>query len=100
MSNNEFKKMQNNLGGLLSISNFFSTTEDKSLAMIYAGLSNEDETAIIFEIKIEPSLTEIMNPFVNIQEFSHFGEAEKEWLFSFGCIFRIVHIEKGIDNQP
>jgi tetratricopeptide (TPR) repeat protein len=100
MSNNEFKKLQNNKDGLLSVSNFFSTTEDKSLAMIYAGVSNDDETAMVFEIKIEPSLTDIMSPFANIQEFSNFGQAEKEWLFSFGSVFRIVDIKEGIDNQP
>ncbi|CAF1365570.1 unnamed protein product [Rotaria sordida] len=100
MSNSEFRKIQNNKGGLLSISNFFSTTEDKSVAMIYAGISNDDEIAMMFEIKIESSLTEITSPFANIQEFSNFGQAEKEWLFSFGCVFRIVDIKQNIDNQP
>jgi tetratricopeptide (TPR) repeat protein len=100
MSNNEFEKIRNNKGGLLSVSNFFSTTEDQSLATIYAGISNDDETAMIFEIKIEPSLTDTMSPFANIQEFSNFGQAEKEWLFSFGCVFRIVNITKGTNNQP
>ncbi|CAF3295166.1 unnamed protein product [Rotaria socialis] len=100
MSINEFEKLQNNKGGLLSISNFFSTSENKSLAMIYAGISNDDEIAILFEIEIQPFLIEITSPFANIQEFSHFGQEEKEWLFSFGCVFRIVELEPGVNNQP
>ncbi|UJR16956.1 hypothetical protein I4U23_003854 [Adineta vaga] len=100
MSNNEFEKIQNNKGGLLSVSNFFSTTEDQSLAMIYAGVTNEKETAMVFEISIELSLTDQTNPFANIQEFSTFGEAEKEWLFSFGSVFRIVDIKQSENNQP
>ncbi|CAF1494641.1 unnamed protein product [Adineta ricciae] len=100
MSKDEFEKVRNNKGGLLSISNFFSTTEDLSLATIYAGVTSDEETAMIFEISLDSSLTDQTNPFANIQQFSTFGQTEKEWLFTFGSVFRIVDIKKGMNNEP
>jgi hypothetical protein len=53
MSTKEFEKLKSNSGGLFSISNFFSTTEYKELAIIYAGVSNDDEIAVLFEIELK-----------------------------------------------
>lgn len=93
MSMKEFDKLKSNTGGLFSISNFFSTTEYKDLAMIYAGTTNDDEVAVLFEIEL--NCCRVHNsPYANIGNVSHFGDGEREWLFSMCSIFRIKEIHE------
>lgn len=100
MSKDEFRKIRQNKGGLLSISSFLSTSEDRSLARTYAGISDDIEEAVIFEINYDYQLSAMISPFANIQDLSHFGTVEKEWLFSLGSVFRINHIEKPGSHDP
>ncbi|CAF1300786.1 unnamed protein product [Adineta ricciae] len=93
MSIREFDlKLKNNEGGLLSVSNFFSTSTNPGMALIYAGESDREEAAIIFNIAIDLNHAK-NNPFACIERFSYFGDVEGEWLFSMGTVFRIGAIE-------
>jgi tetratricopeptide (TPR) repeat protein len=101
MMKKDFEKIRQNKGGLLSVSSFLSTSENSSLARIYAGLSNDVEEAILLEINIDHDLgAAATSPFANIQALSHFGQDEKEWLFSLGPVFRITGIKKAEINGP
>jgi hypothetical protein len=74
----EVNVIRQNKGGLLSVSSFLSTSEDSSLARIYAGLPNDVEEAILFEINIDHDLgAAATSPFANIQALNHFGQDEK-----------------------
>jgi tetratricopeptide (TPR) repeat protein len=97
MSTKEFEKLKSNSGGLFSISNFFSTTEYKELAIIYAGVSVDDEVAVLFEIELK-SCHAHNNPYANIGNVSHFGDGEREWLFSMCSVFRIEEVHGSNDG--
>jgi tetratricopeptide (TPR) repeat protein len=97
MSIRELEKLKSNIGGLLSISNFFSTTKYKELAIIYAGQSTDDELAVLFEIELKPCHAH-NSPYANIGNISHFGEGEREWLFSMCSIFRVEQVNRRDDG--
>lgn len=92
MSRGDFEKVKNNEGGLLSVSNFFSTSAIQEIAYIYAGQSDDEIVAIVFMIVYDLRHT-TMSSFACIEQFSQFGEAEHEWLFSMGTVFRLEKIE-------
>ncbi|CAF0939191.1 unnamed protein product [Didymodactylos carnosus] len=91
----EFEKIKTNPGGLLSISNFLSTSLNKNLAIMYAGNSHTyaDRTAVLFQINIDPSIRTGVS-FANIEQLSNFGAGEKEYLFTMGSIFRIESVDE------
>jgi len=64
------------------------------LAIIYAGVSIDDDIAVLFEIELK-SCPAHNSPFANIGNVSHFGDGEREWLFSICSIFRIEEIRDG-----
>ncbi|CAF1479383.1 unnamed protein product [Adineta steineri] len=94
MFSDEFIKIKNNQGGLLSFNSFLSTSNNKDLAIIFAGnnsLLDENKTPVLFKINIINNSNDI-SPFANISEFSVFGEGENEVLFSMGTVFRIENV--------
>ncbi|CAF4981223.1 unnamed protein product, partial [Rotaria sp. Silwood1] len=92
MSIGEFEKLKNNEGGLLSVSNFLSTSVSLEVALVYAGESDNETIATVFELRL--NLDDKTNSsFACIEQFSQFGEDEHEWLFSMGTVFRIGDIE-------
>ncbi|CAM4827513.1 unnamed protein product [Rotaria magnacalcarata] len=93
MLKSEFNKIKSNIGGLLSVTNFLSTSANPGVALAFAGESNKELIAIVFEIQIH-RMTLMNSPFACIENLSHFGEAEREWLFSMGSVFRILHIDR------
>lgn len=93
MSKIEFQKMKQNEGALFSISNFLSTTENKELAIAFAGVSDSHNQAVLMIIEASYNKSTSTTPFASIGTLSHFGEAEKEWLFSMGAVFRIRRVE-------
>ncbi|CAF1192124.1 unnamed protein product [Didymodactylos carnosus] len=82
------QNLKENVGGLLSVSEFLSTTDDKSVALSFASqnLNRAQIAAVFFEIEIDPTIKP--NPFANIQQQSFF-KTESEILFSMGSVFRI-----------
>ncbi|CAF4068859.1 unnamed protein product, partial [Rotaria sordida] len=84
----EFEKLKNNEGGLLSISNFLSSSTNREVARVYADKSDHEIMAMVFQIILNLN-DETSYSFVCIEEFSHIGADEREWLFSMRTIFRI-----------
>jgi tetratricopeptide (TPR) repeat protein len=94
MLNNEFKNLQNSIGCLLSFKNFLSTSTDKDISLDFARIAreNSDMTAILFRMKIDPSISSI--PFASLDKVSFYSDKEKEILISTHTIFRIRGIKK------
>lgn len=92
MPTDELNKLKNNEGGLLSMFSFLSASKSKDIALIYAGESNDETIAVLFQITLNLD-RDINTSFACIEHLSHFGESEQESLFSMGTIFRIGNIE-------
>jgi tetratricopeptide (TPR) repeat protein len=93
MLNNEFEKLRNSKGGLLSFNNFLSTSADPEVAKIFCPVPQHDlnMNAVLFEMKIvNPDFTH--TPFASLDNVSNFSEGEKEILFSMHSVFRIDQI--------
>ncbi|CAF5040550.1 unnamed protein product [Rotaria sp. Silwood1] len=88
--NEEFEKLQKNIGGFLSVNNFLSASINKQIAEIYV-LQENNIQPVLFEINIET--TKCKRPFCNIKNFSYFQD-EEEVLFSMATVFRIQSIQK------
>ncbi|CAF3464381.1 unnamed protein product [Rotaria sp. Silwood2] len=89
--NEYFQEIQNNLGGLLSLTSFISTSERKDVASTFTRWISNREKSVLFEITIDPTSHSSV-PYANIVDFSNFGLAEKEYLFSMSSVFRIGNI--------
>ena len=110
--NDEFENLRKKPAcSLLSFNAFLSTSTAKSVSEDFArnNLGSCDKQALLFEIKIDPSISSV--PFTPIKDLSDVP-GEEEILFSMGSIFRIdgmKEIEKGFwkiylsstnDNDP
>jgi tetratricopeptide (TPR) repeat protein len=89
-----FERIKSKTGGLLSFSNFLSTTTNKDVATIYAGntLNDQNMAAVLFQFSININVNEQL--FAKIDQISYFGTAEEEYLFAMGSVFRIERIDK------
>ncbi|CAF3856852.1 unnamed protein product [Rotaria sp. Silwood1] len=96
MPNDVFAQFKSNVGGLLSISNFLSTSERKNITRICAD-GDEERTAVLMIILMDPAIRSEV-PVGNIDCLSQYGGAEREYLFSMGSIFRIISVEQKEDN--
>ncbi|CAF1608978.1 unnamed protein product, partial [Didymodactylos carnosus] len=93
MSSDDFEKLKNNRGGLLSISDFFSTSTNENIALNFAfqAFNHPSSESVLFEIQIDPSIRK--TPLANIEHLSYIP-TENEFLFSMGTVFRIESIER------
>lgn len=96
MSNDDFQRLQQNIGGLLSIHSFWSTSLDPQISSLLVPFNDPDTQGILFQVLIDTEAKDIA-PFANIQSLSHF-QTEKEVLFSMGSVFRILRISKNTDD--
>jgi tetratricopeptide (TPR) repeat protein len=92
----DFEEIRANEGGLLSISNFLSTTSDREIALCFACESIHDrkKASILMEITVGKNTK---FPMASISEFGEF-KGEKEWLFSMGSVFRIDSLVSSPDR--
>ncbi|UJR38693.1 hypothetical protein I4U23_031359 [Adineta vaga] len=95
MTSDDFMKLKANLGKLISMNLFLSTSVDSQVALTYAGDKATYPTMelVLFHIKIyisEGSNT-YQHPFADISEDSQFQD-EKEVLFFLTTIFRVEDI--------
>ncbi|CAF4052276.1 unnamed protein product [Rotaria sp. Silwood1] len=99
IATDEFRTIQTNVGNIMSINTFLSTTTDKDVAIMYAGNGSERPAleSLIFEINVDMAIEE-SKPFANIQHMSYFHD-ENEVLFSLGASFRIMSVDKLTENQ-
>ncbi|CAF0984986.1 unnamed protein product [Rotaria sordida] len=97
MFNEDFEKLRKTKDGLLSFNYFLSTTTAITIAKRFASSNQHDskKTAILFEIKIDPSISSV--PFTPISNLSD-CPLEEEILFSMSSVFRIGIVEE-IDDH-
>lgn len=95
----DFEKIHKNIGGLLSISNFLSTSQDQNVAEVYAANSRNElnQASVIFEINVDQSIRNTAH-FADIQSLSNIHD-ESEYLFTMGSVFRIVSVTKSSTND-
>jgi tetratricopeptide (TPR) repeat protein len=96
MEKNIVEEIRANTGGLLSISNFNSTTSDRKVALEFAlrPILNRNQVRILMEITADKCETV---PMASISKSSVF-KYEEEWLFSMGSVFRIGALEHSSDG--
>ena len=95
MMMDDFEKLRDNIGKLISTNSFLSTSSCSEVAMIYAGsdVSHPTMYSVLFQITIDinASSKENQHPFADISAYSQFTD-EQEVLFSLGAMFRIEDV--------
>lgn len=104
MSNAEAELLGNSIGKLVSMKSFLSTSLDRDVAEMFAGIGSDntsEETAfVLFIIDTIPNESnKALRPFGNIDDISHFEGAEKEILFMVGSIFCIKDVTQDSRKQ-
>ncbi|CAF3231407.1 unnamed protein product [Rotaria socialis] len=91
MDKETFDRIRLNKGGLLSISNFLSTSLELEAALHFAraALNNKKLVSVLMEITVDKNA---VVPLANITDLSAY-KMEQEWLFSMGSVFRIGSVE-------
>ncbi|CAF1248519.1 unnamed protein product [Adineta steineri] len=92
LSKQDFTEMTNTKGGLLSFSNFLSTSKNQDVSLNFAqqAATNSDLVGILFVMSINTTCS--TTPFASITGVSYF-HTEDEVLFSMHTIFRIRDIK-------
>ncbi|CAF4078638.1 unnamed protein product, partial [Adineta steineri] len=96
MTMDQFEKLKENIGALISFNGFLSTTSDYNVALMFAGPPSTEEKSVIYEIRTNYSSNNVV--FADITQLSDM-EDEKEFLFSLCSIFRIDDIINDEENQ-
>ncbi|CAF1027716.1 unnamed protein product [Adineta steineri] len=96
MSMDQFEKLKENIGALISFNGFLSATMDYNVAVIFAGSLLAEDKSVIYEIRTNYNLKNVV--FADITQLSAM-EDEKEFLFSLCSIFRIDGITNDDENQ-
>ncbi|CAF3336994.1 unnamed protein product [Rotaria sp. Silwood2] len=93
----QFKRLNDNIGGLISMNTFLSTSTDRNVALTFAGDGSARPIleSVLFEINIDKKVQ--TKPFANIEELSYYQD-EGEILFSIGTVFQIKAVEKFTDD--
>ena len=95
MTNQEFDSIKNNIGLLISINTFFSTTVDRDVAGSFSSYGiglDVDHVSVLFQIEVDVAHSTSKRPFASISAFSKFPD-EQETVFSVGSMFRIEYVE-------
>ncbi|CAF2915301.1 unnamed protein product [Rotaria sp. Silwood2] len=92
ISTDEFNKLKANVGVLISINGFFSTSRDMSIAQGFIAGANDTDymKTVLFEIKVQSNLEKVM--FADVDQYSRI-QGEQEVLFSVGAVFKIDNIQ-------
>jgi tetratricopeptide (TPR) repeat protein len=97
LSKTDFEKLVETKGGLMSFTNFLSTSREPEVSFGFAegALAKTNMVGVLFKITIDPSVSS--TPFASIREVSYYRK-EVEILFSMHTVFRVGKIKK-IDNN-
>ncbi|CAF4695110.1 unnamed protein product [Rotaria sp. Silwood2] len=90
----ELEKLHTNIGGLISMNIFLSTTVDYDVATIYAAGDNR-HTFVLYKItvnKIDTINDKQCQTFADISQYSAITD-EKEILFSMSTVFKVISIK-------
>ena len=96
LSIDELETIKKNVGGLISMNTFLSTTLNCQVACMHAGygISSPTHASVLFEITINSDGgTSIVRPFASVSSYSDKHD-EDEILFGMGSTFRIVSVEQ------
>ncbi|CAF0971946.1 unnamed protein product [Adineta ricciae] len=97
MLHEEFDKVKNNKGGLLSFNHFLSTTLDAQVAQMFAESSRNDPNLVGLIFRIEITSNNSSASFAPVNQFSYL-KSEEEVLFSMNAVFRIGE-SKQVDER-
>jgi tetratricopeptide (TPR) repeat protein len=94
MSIEEFVKLKQNVGGLLSFNSFLSTSADEHVSLLFALSSLDDPSlkAIFYVINVDLAL--ISSPIGYLDGCFSCFYGEKEYLWGMNTIFRISEIRE------
>ncbi|CAF1449666.1 unnamed protein product [Adineta ricciae] len=98
MTIEEIKKLQENIGNLVSTNAFWSSSLDLEVATIYAGEGQhrENRWSVLVQIDVNTSLESIA--FARIDQLSLMQD-EREVLFSISAVFKIKNVYKDEINN-
>lgn len=94
ISKEDFHKIQENIGNLVTTKGFLSTTVDEKIAEVFAGIghqSTENTVSVAFKILMNPCLDEDCLC-AYISSMSKISD-EQEILFDIGSVFRVISVE-------
>jgi tetratricopeptide (TPR) repeat protein len=94
---NELQKLKDNVGGLVSMNTYLSTTKLCAVASDYAGNGSGHPfiESVVFEIEMD--VKKVIKPFADIQQVSIMKD-EGEILFSIGTVFKIESVDEVLEN--
>ncbi|CAF1000027.1 unnamed protein product [Didymodactylos carnosus] len=94
LPNEEFDKLKNSAGVLITTNGFFSTSTDINIALKFARTKREtnDKKTVLFEITADPRLKTVI--FADIEKYTR-EVGEKEVLFSLAAVFKIDAVDYG-----
>ena len=92
LTKGEINQMLDNIGRLVSMNGFFSTSRDIDQAVRFATKSSQRSDAIGVLLEIDGDVNMDKMIFADIAQFSAYPK-EQEVLFDLGTIFKIVHVE-------
>ncbi|CAF3293331.1 unnamed protein product [Rotaria sp. Silwood2] len=102
MSDIEFNYIKENIGRVISVNTFFSTTAHRQVAIIFSGavpnVQNANYVSVLFEIDTNVLHNRIKRPFASLEAFSKIKD-ESEVLFAVGSTFRIESIHDYRTNE-
>jgi len=92
MTEGEINQMRDNIGGIISMNGFFSTSHDIEQAIRFATKKSQrtDVVGVLLEIYGDIHLDKMI--FADIAQYSAYPQ-EQEVLFNLATIFKIVHVE-------
>ena len=84
-----------NVGRLISVDSFFSTSKRREIALVFAGPPpvSSDLVGILFVIEVNTLQPSKNKPYADISSLSDFGWGEREVLFMLGTVFRLTKRE-------
>ncbi|CAF1145029.1 unnamed protein product [Adineta steineri] len=98
MWKSELMKIKQNVGHLISINTFFSTSISPIVAASFCGngeYESEGIVSVMFEIELDASTPS--RPFARIETSSVIGD-EREVLFSMGTVFHVENVDQETDT--
>jgi len=88
----EINQMVQNVGGLISMNGFFSTSRDIQQAIRFATKNSHRKDVVGVLLEITGNIQSDRLIFADIAQFSAFPK-EQEVLFDLASVFKIVHVE-------
>ncbi|CAF4186389.1 unnamed protein product [Rotaria sordida] len=102
LSMEDFNKMKQTKGGLMSFNNFLSTSRQRDISLGFARLSLGDTNsiAILFVMNIDSMVcVQSKIPYVDVKGVGYYDNQEEEILFTTHTIFRINQIKRIEDKD-